>query len=409
MDSQLSLYEKAVLELIKIGICTSKNDFDFSLISAEDWRKIMKESKVQAVSLMCFNATEKNKQYIPKDIFSKWFNSTAKGLIKNSFVLKSQERLIEILNENNLSYIILKGYASASYYPDFEKREFGDVDFLILPSQQEEVEKALVGAGYSKELENHDCHRVFRKKYEHLEMHFQVSGIPDGIYGEYFKEFLDGAADKFFVNNDPVFRNPVHEIHAVVILLHTIHHMLGEGIGLRHLCDWACFVNKTYNEPFWDETLLPLLEKTGTLKFVSALTKTCAVYLGTVCPNWAEDISDDLCAEIIKDIFSSGNFGRKNKIRSQSGILVSRHGKGGTKDSKFKNQMYVLDKSIYSKYPLVKKWKILYPFVLIYRVFRYLFLMLLGTRTSIIKSNSYANERKAIYSQFELYEKRRNK
>ena len=148
---------------------------------------------------------------------------------------------------------------------------------------------------------------------------------------------------------------------------------------------------------------MPLLEKTGTLKFAASITKTAAIYLGTVCPPWAEDISDDLCAEIIKDIFSSGNFGRKNKPRSQSGTLISRHGKGGTKDSKFKNQMYVLNKSIYSKYPLVKKWKILYPFVLFYRVFRYLFLMLLGKRTSIIISNSYANERKAIYDQFELY------
>ncbi len=403
MNSQLSLYERAVLELLRIGIGTSKNDFDFSLISADDWWKIMKESKAQAVSLMCFDATEKNKQCIPQEISCKWFNSTAKSLIKNSFVLKSQEQLIKILNQNNLSYIILKGYASASYYPDFEKREFGDVDFLILPSQQEEVEKALVSEGYSKELDNHDCHKVFRKNFAHLEMHFQVAGIPDGACGEEFGKFLDGAANKFLINTNPVFHNPVPEIHAVIILLHTIHHMLGEGIGLRHLCDWACFVNKTYNRNFWEESLLPLLEKTGTLKFAASITKTAAIYLGTVCPPWAEDISDDLCAEIIKDIFSSGNFGRKNKPRSQSGTLISRHGKGGTKDSKFKNQMYVLNKSIYSKYPLVKKWKILYPFVLFYRVFRYLFLMLFGKRTSIIISNSYANERKAIYDKFELY------
>ena len=30
---------------------------------------------------------------------------------------------------------------------------------------------------------------------------------------------------------------PFH--HGLILLLHTVHHMLGEGIGLRHLCDWG--------------------------------------------------------------------------------------------------------------------------------------------------------------------------
>ena len=51
---ELTIIHKAFLELIKISIGTSNNDFDFSSLSDEEWTKILEESKKQAVVLLCF-------------------------------------------------------------------------------------------------------------------------------------------------------------------------------------------------------------------------------------------------------------------------------------------------------------------------------------------------------------------
>ncbi len=398
----LSLGQEALLALLK-----QNSEFDFSTLSVEDWQEIKKESAAQAVTLLAFDGTKKCSQHIPKDIYDDWFNMSMKHLLSNKLALKSQSNLTKIMLENHFHYIILKGSASASYYPDPEKRILGDVDFLIDKKQQTKIESVLIKSGYKKELDEHICHRVFKKEHEHLEMHFEVAGIPDGNAGLLFREYLENAVFQF-ENTNTDFNNPIPKIHAAIILLHTIHHLLGEGLGLRHLCDWAYFVNKTHAESFWQNEFLPFLKNTGTLKFAAIITKTAHIYLGTVCPKWAINIPETLCERVIEDFFDAGNLGKKDKNRSGSARMISQHGKNGTKNSKFKNQFLTLKNSMYYLYPFLHQWKILYPIIFIWRIIRYLYLMLLGRRPSLIKANTYANKRLSLYRQFNLYETEEN-
>ena len=398
----LTLRQKALLALLK-----PNSEFDFSMLLAEDWQSVKKESTAQAVTILAFDGTQKCKNHIPKDIYNDWFNASTKYLLSNNLVMKAQNNLIKIMTENNFPYIILKGLASASYYPDSKKRILGDVDFLIDKNQQPKVESALINRGYKKELEEHICHRVFKKEHEHLEMHFEVAGLPNGDAGALFREYLNNAVFEFD-DSQTDFNNPVPKIHAAVIFLHTIHHLLGEGLGLRHLCDWAYFVDKTHCENFWENEFLPLLSKTGTLRFASIITKTAHLYLGTDCPEWAKDINDTICESLIEDIFESGNLGKKDEDRAGAARMISQHGKSGTKNGKLKNQFLTLKNSMYYLYPFLHKWKILYPFIFVWRIIRYLWLMILGKRPSLIKANAYANERLSLYRQFKLYETEEN-
>lgn len=395
----LNLRQKALLSLLQ-----PNSEFDFSLLSAEDWEAVRKESLAQEVPILAFDGTERCKQYLSQEVYAAWFKDSMQRLLKNSQVLSAQNKLVKILDDNNFSYIILKGLASASYYPDPKKRILGDVDFLVSSKEQALVEKALTDLGYKKEQEDHICHRVFKKPREHFEMHFEVAGIPNGNAGTLFRKYLENATQKYFENKDPYFHNPLPPIHAAVILLHTIHHLLGEGLGLRHLCDWAYFVDKTHTEPFWQAEFLPLLKKSGTFKFAAIITKTAHLYLGTACPLWASDIDESLCEQVINDLFSSGNFGRKDKNRAGAGKMISQNGKSGTKNSKLKNQFLTLKSSMYYLYPFLHKWKILYPFIFVWRILRYLILMLFDKRPSLMKASAFADERLAIYKQFQLYE-----
>lgn len=401
MKKQLTIVQKAVLELVKIGIETSKGDFDFSELTLDDWKAVAMESKAQTVALLCFDACEKIKNIVPEDVYNVWFNLSTKTLIYNTYLLNAQRELDEIITAENLEYIILKGSASASYYSDPDKRSLGDVDFLISPTQQKQVENRLLSCGYTMELEQHERHRVFKKQNAHLEMHFEVAGLPDGVAGDILRDYLKNAPVEFTTDNAQGFHNPIPENHAVIILLHTAHHMLGEGLGLRHLCDWACFVNKTYTEPFWDNVLLPLFVKCGLLEFAAAITKTCSVYFGTECPDFAKHINDRLCADIIADVFALGNFGRKDKARSISGGMISKKAKN---QGKFMSLFLTVCDSVHYMYPITIKYPILFPFLFMWRILKYVIKMMLGKKPSIFKASALANDRRNIYNQFRLFE-----
>ena len=400
--NQLDLCDKALLELVKIGIGTSKGDFDFTVLTEDEWESVMNKSSSQAVTLLAFNASKEVMNLLPKSVREQWLVKAVRYISNNQAVLRAQNKLVELLEENRLSYIILKGFAAAAYYPNFDKRAFGDVDFLIDPSEQQKVENLLISKGYKCHLEEHEFHKVFIRAHERLEMHFEPAGIPYGKSGEIFRDYLKDAVHKYFSNEKPEFRNPNPNIHAVIIMLHTIHHMFDEGLGLRHLCDWACFVNKTYQQSFWQEEVLPLLSKTGTLKFAAAITKTCNLYLGTDCPKWAQDTDDGLCYGIITDILDLGNFGRGNKTRSVSGRMITRHGKKGIENRKTQYLLSKIDGLVQGTKQNVK-FKVAVPFVIVWELIKTAFAMLFGKRISVLKTNTYANERKAIYEQFELY------
>ena len=373
-------------------------------MEALNWGKIFEISNTQAITLATFDAVMPYKKYIPDDIYARWKN-TAMSILQSDFdVIQSQVDLIEILDKHGFSYIILKGMAAGAYYPNPELRALGDVDFLIDPSTQEQVEQALLKNGYQKSHGDHPNHVVFRKPKAHLEMHFEVAGVPYGWQGDAVRVFLKNAVfePQKRVHDMGDFHVPSDLCHGLILLLHMQHHMLGEGLGLRHLCDWAVYVNQTHDKGYWTEILIPFLKKIGLFTYAAVMTKTCATYLQSVCPDWARDADDETCAEVLEDILACGNFGQNDEQRSKGGMLVSEHGKDGTKRSR----TYYLFKILHGetcKTKGVKKCCLLYPFVFIWKVLWHLGRTLTG-KSKPLRVFTEAEKRKTVYEKLEVFE-----
>lgn len=391
--------QELLIELLAHSITGGEIQFDTKGI---DWTALIKESISQTVSVVAFDSATTLKGKIPKDIYTAWFNHTYTSIAVNSFVENSQKELTGILSKGNYPYIILKGLAAAAYYEKPELRMLGDVDFLINPEKKEEIKQLLISEGYIASHENHICHIVFNKPKSHLEMHFEISGMPEGEKGDKIRAFMSGALNEPQEKNicGNTFNAPRDKYHAVILLLHMQHHMLGEGIGLRHLQDWACFVNKTAQEHFWEDELIPFLKEIGLFTFMNIMTAVCTRYLKISVPSWAEEVEQSLLEEIIEDILSGGNFGKKDKMRNSTAMMMV------NKDNKdrLKSVYKTLKASTEDLYPVVKKYKILYPFIYFYRIIRYAFLLMTGKRISLSKTVPLAEKRTAIYDKLHIYE-----
>lgn len=401
-----SAEENVMLHLLAVALGGQRPPLTEAQCRDVDWAQVMQESVQQAVCPLVFEAASAYQAFIPPEVYERWF-ATAYTYLRNAHgVFRSQQHLTEMMAQNGYPCIILKGTAAAAYYPQPEQRCFGDVDFLIDPTQREAVEAMLVADGYERRGIEHICHVVYRKKREHLEMHFEIAGIPFGEAGERVREYIRGAERRPLTQSvgGIDFPAPSPRDHALILLLHMQHHMLGEGLGLRHLCDWVTFVTRTVDEPFWQSDVLPLIREIGLDTYAAVMTKVGARYLDTACPAWAQDVDEHLCAAVMADILAGGNFGRKDEMRAASGMLISEHGKAGTQHGMLYNLAHALHGAVLLRYPIIRKIPILYPFIYGYKAARFCALWALGKRPSLTARVPYAIQRKNLYKQLKVFE-----
>ena len=395
--------QKVLIELVKGDVSGKAPEISASDI---DWKAVAKESLQQSVVLSAFSSATSFKNQISPEVYEKWFNKARSVTARNIKTANAQSELIKLLNRKGYSYVILKGEASASYYQTPDNRALGDVDFLIDPTKKEEIADYLRSEGYTSSMEGHTCHIVFKKGTANLEMHFQVAGVPRGIAGERIERFLADAHLKSVKKNigSGEFSAPTDLYHGVILLLHTEHHLLYEGIGLRHLADLAAFINATKDEPFWEEELLPLLREIGLLTFLSVMTDIAVRYFGVEAPRWFTPPDKKLSDGILDDILEGGNFGRKEALRGRSGNLITNHKTDGKRHGKLYNLFRTLKDSTDEVYPIVKKHPVLYAIFMPYRAIKYIVLVICGKRVNLAKALPIAEKRQKLYDDLHIFE-----
>lgn len=373
-----------------------------------DWLAVCAEARQQAVSLFAYDVLSGMKEQLPKAVEKTISDDTLRRLAANMAVMNTQRKLAAVMQD--CPYVILKGEAAAAYYPRPELRCLGDVDFLVEKQDYAPLHEMFTQMGFSCADYQNDHHITYRTPSGVLEMHYEPPGVPTGAQEEpirtYLKDLLSSRQNKDSVFGS--FPAPEDRLHGLILLLHMQHHMLSEGIGLRHLMDWGCFVAATANKPFWEDSFLPLLNKTGLFTYCAVLTKTCALHLNTPCPAWAQSADEQLCHDVLADILSGGNFGRKDAARATSAHMVSDSGKSGTKKSKLSNLLTVFHRSVEARYPVAKKYPVLYLFFYPIKAIRYLILMLIGKRGSLVKALPQATERRRLYKKLHIFEETDN-
>lgn len=391
---KLSVEQQVLLSLI----CEKDNSIERTSV---DWEKVKTEALQQSV----FGLISESPM-LPDEIRTQWKMISLHEAASNIHSLYAVLETDRIMRECDFPYVILKGLSSAYYYPQYFQRSLGDCDFLINAGQKDAVMKALQDEGYEGNSYGSTYHVVFKKEDQDLEMHFDLPGMPKGKLGDLVREYAgDILTDtiSFEMEGQNVVL-PSAKNHGLILLLHMQHHMLSEGIGIRHLLDWCYFVARTQNESFWDAELLPLLKKIGMLKYATVMTKVGNIYFGTSCPEWAKDADEQLADEVMQDILDSGNFGKKDAARAGSSMLFTSRKDGG-KSTKLGNLWRTLLVGVCGYHPeLLGKYPVLYPLFIVQFVAVRFFRVLTGKRAPLYKSAKYVDERKSVYEKLGVFE-----
>ena len=334
--------------------------------------------------------------------------STAYAAYQAAFIrnLHSHAELHCLLSEESIPYVILKGQASASYYPDPMLRVMGDVDFLVPVSEREKADALLRDRGFDRPTgaEKHAFHWAYTKGRIRLELHWDLPGMPasDGRIRTIASDIIEKAVPRELMGRRMMLPSPFH--HGIVLLLHTISHLTGGGIGLRHLCDWLVFQESLPEEEFRALFEGPLRE-IGLWKFAQVLTRVGILYFGCGERSWCRDADEKVCRALLEDILAGGNFGVKDDARKSQEKLIQdratkRLGQGWLKTG-FAN----LNEKAMRDYPFSRRL-LLRPIGLTAVTCRYAAQVVGGKRNNVFsrKIMNTAMERKKLYGELKLFE-----
>ncbi len=361
---------------------------------------VWREAYSQAVTLIAFSGSAPencNEQFLLK----------MRGTLQDDMrrvmhVNKEHLRLHKIMTEAGIPYVILKGVASAVYYPDPLLRVMGDVDFLVNECDVPRACEALEKNGLTRNPKEHEKHIVYFDDNGNFEMHVTPAGVPKGDDGDKTRELLKGIVETArpleTTFGTVVVPSDFH--HGLVILLHTCCHFTNEGIGLRQLCDWAVFVSR-----FTDEEFCALFEdklkSIGLWRFAQVLTQVCTECVGLPERSFVGVCDEVLVNDFVADIFKSGNLGQKNATSVQESVFTQKN----SNKSFFGNVISSINEIVYFYWGFTKKFKILLPFGWLFFGGRYIFRSLIGKRPKIEikKLKDRTDARNSLYEEIKLF------
>lgn len=337
-----------------------------------DYIQLFDEAQKQTVATTVYSFLKSN-SFLDNKQEGYWLKNLTPKVANTQKVFKLHADVGRLFNENNIPYCVLKGVAAAKYYPDPYARSMGDMDVLIKMQDVDKATKLLVNQGFIKgetDLKN-GKHIVFKKNTKTVELHFKVPGLPKNDVRPLVEKMFEDIFEKSlnYETGYGLIKVPSDFHHGIILLLHSYQHLEGAGIGLRHLCDWAVFINKFDNSQFESIFKAPLIN-IGLWRFALVLNGA-AEYIGADEKVKAES---ELSSFIINDITASGSFGKKDKDRMSNIQIASKV--NDKKRSQLAQYIIYGVKRTYQLWPVFKKTKIFMPIGFLMYCVRMLFKML---------------------------------
>ncbi len=221
-------------------------------------------------------------QQPPRETRIRWALSAEKLEERYRHQQQTASKLAARFSEEGLRMLLLKGLGLSRDYPIPEHRECGDID-IYLYGQSDKGDRVL--------------HEIGAHLYFDVPKHSEY--VWDGVLIENHRTILNVRRNRTerelnallvrLLEKDgthglaPGIQAPRATFNAIFLIRHAAVHFQKEGIVLRHLCDWACFLTRHWDEI--DHALFrTAMEDYRMDRFADLMTAAAVEYLGAEVP-----------------------------------------------------------------------------------------------------------------------------
>jgi len=310
--------ETMLFRMIKYSLCPEQCKKKKPAFSEEEWNGMIRLAEKHGMaSLLCEELCEK--QELPEMVQRK-LNKHAEQIVLQQYRLLFLSKYVtNLLAENNISTVVLKGVTAGAYYPVPELRKSGDVDLLLMNFEHlESAKKILTGAGFQIREEQSALHHLCFYSAEGIDIELHTM-----LVEPFDNEKTNAGLQKLLTEvRNRVVKKEVMGVELPVLpdayygfelLLHMLQHFLRSGFGLRLLCDWVVFWQNPMDGQE-REKYLEMTEQFGVRGFSDVVTQTCVKYLGLdeKLVRWMKIQSEYPTAAFMRETLDAEEFGKSN-------------------------------------------------------------------------------------------------
>lgn len=318
-------HEKLLCILLKCAL-NGKHFNGMGNYTADEYNKAIKTAAMHNVLPLLYDTLD-----------NAGIENTALQAVQQSYhLLFLSKYVINLLEDNGVKTVLLKGSSTASLYPLPELRKSGDVDLLL--ENEESVDRAcsiLSKAGFQIENEQHAHHHIVYKSPDGIDVELHsllVEPFDNNRINNYLESVKVGIFKDIFRENIMGIELPVlnEAFHAFYLLLHMLQHFLRSGFGLKLVCDWAVFWNRDI--PQQDKSqFIQLVKESGIYGFARMVTLLCIYYLGLCRDNVSfmlclehsshekadvkKEMEEKEAEEFMEEVLEAGEFGKTSPDR----------------------------------------------------------------------------------------------
>lgn len=290
--------------------------------NSADRKELLLVARQHSVLPLIYPVCVANDGMWPGEILAATQSAAISGAKQSYRLLFLTKFLVGKLKEAGISVIVLKGAATARFYPVAEYRKSGDVDLLLTdPGKLELCCRILEQCGCVRKEAQHALHHVAFETENGIdvELHTLLSEPFDhGKINKYLENLVTECGMQVEDADIMGVALPVLKdgYHGYELLLHMLQHFLRAGFGLKLLCDWVVFWNRGVS----DEELaiyLKLVMESGLKGFSDMVTLACCTYLGLrkECVLQMEVGSDYDVEEFMREVLEAEEFGHSSSDR----------------------------------------------------------------------------------------------
>lgn len=244
LDSSHQIFFALIRNLFMPGI---PNEVSFSNITGDEWTKIREVANTQGLSGVCLDSFDRLPTYNRPNsaVLLPWIGNALAIERSYNFQLKVLKRFVNLMRDNGVNVLLLKGYELSKYYPVPNHRPCGDIDVYLM-GNYEKGNNIVRQLGINIEHED-DKHCSFVFDGVVIENHKTLLAInqysADKTSEEQImknKEYLDFQPEGYYT------LKPLDNY--IFLLRHLARHFGSEeGYNSRQLLDIMLFLSKNKN------------------------------------------------------------------------------------------------------------------------------------------------------------------
>lgn len=364
---------KVYYDMIYLSAC-SVNNMKPSEKCLDAYRTENKE-KAELFRLSCEHfidtliGMELQKSGVP--ISEKWNENISKSIRKTILFNAERSKLLAFMEKQGIWHMILKGIILKDFYPKESMRQMSDNDILFDSKYADTVKKYMLSNGYKEVSSGKGSHDVYKKApVYNFELH---RSLYDSSHKKGWKEYYSNIYERLIQDGNSIYSfHMSDEDFYIYIISHAYKHYSKSGTGMRTLIDFYVYLKEKKSSMNFSY-IQSECKKLDISDFEIKNRKLCEKLFSPDSikdyqPEKLKNILSDSETEMLMYYFTSGVYGNlKNQVENNLNKYK--------KNSKFR---YVLkrlfpDESYYVYFPFFNKYKILIPFLLIYRIIRAIF------------------------------------